>query len=118
MNIYEQEKYKDYKPAIKDTKTNNKEILNNIEIIKDAILKKKKISFDYYKNDIDEDNKLIEVKVEPKLPYIVSPYLLSFNLQKLYLYGLKDKEKDLHAYRLDRIKNIEILNTKVSNKYT
>jgi predicted DNA-binding transcriptional regulator YafY len=118
MTLYEQEKYKDYKAAVKDTKTNNKEIINNIEIIMEAISLGKKITFDYYKYKLDENNKFSEEKVIPKFPYKVSPYKISFELQKLYLFGLKDGYENLLSYRLDRMKNIKILKEKINNKYT
>jgi predicted DNA-binding transcriptional regulator YafY len=118
MNLYEQKKYKNYKAAVKNTKTNNKEIINNIEIIQEAINLGKKITFDYYKYELNENNKLSEEKVIPKLPYKISPYKISYNLQKLYLFGLKDGYKNLLSYRLDRMKNIKILKEKINNKYT
>ena len=117
MNIYEQAKYKNYNASLKNTKTSNQEIIKNIEDIKEAINEKKKITFDYYKYSI-LDNKLVEEKVIPKAPYIVSPYKVTYNLQKLYLFCKKDGMKNLVKYRLDRIKNIKMTNKKIDNKYT
>lgn len=117
MNIYEQAKYKNYKASLKNTKTNNQEIIKNIEDINDAINKGKKITFDYYKYSII-NNKLVEEKLVPKKPYIVSPYKITYNLQKLYLFCKKDGMKNLVKYRLDRMKNIQIINKKIDNKYT
>lgn len=117
MSIYEQEKYRNYKVSLKNTKTNNQEIIKNIEDINEAISKGKKISFDYYKYSIF-NNKIIEEKVIPNKPYIVSPYKITYNLQKLYLFCKKDGMKKLLKYRLDRMKNIQILNKKIDNKFT
>ena len=117
MNIYEQDKYKNYEASLKNTKTNNHEIIKNIEDINEAISKDKKITFDYYKYSII-NNKLVDEKIVPKKPYIISPYKITYNLQKLYLFCKKDGVKELLKYRLDRMKNIKIINKKIDNKYT
>ena len=116
MNKYEQSIYNDYKPSIKNTKTDNQEIINNIELINEAISKGKKITFDYYKYSII-NNKLVSEKVIPNKPYIVSPYKISYSLQKLYLFCKKDGINEILKYRLDRMKNIEITNKKIDDKY-
>lgn len=112
MDIYEKEKYKNYKASIKNTKTNNHEIIMNIEDVNDAIFKKKKITFDYYKYELS--NKLEEVLVKKVK---ASPYKLVYALQKFYLICLDDGKKELYSYRLDRIKNIEISNKNISNRF-
>lgn len=117
MNIYEQDKYKNYEASLKNTKTNNHEIIKNIEDINEAISKGKKITFDYYKYSII-NNKLVDEKIVPKKPYIISPYKITYNLQKLYLFCKKDGVKELLKYRLDRMRNIKIINKKIDNKYT
>lgn len=112
MDIYEKDKYKSYKASIKNTKTDNKEIIKNIEDVNDAIFKKKKIAFDYYKYELS--NKLEEVFVKKVK---TSPYKLVYALQKFYLICLDDGEKELYSYRLDRIRNIEILSEKISSRF-
>lgn len=116
MNNYEKESFINYKAAIKNTKTDNQEIINNIELINEAISKGKKITFDYYKYAI-VNNKLVSEKVIPNKPYIVSPYKISYNLQKLYLFCKKDGINEILNYRLDRMKNIEITNKKIDDKF-
>lgn len=116
MNNYEKESFKNYKAAIKNTKTDNQEIINNIELINEAISKGKKITFDYYKYSI-VNNKIVSEKVIPNKPYIVSPYKITYNLQKLYLFCKKDGINEILKYRLDRMKNIEITNKKIDDRY-
>lgn len=116
MNKYEKESFKNYKAAIKNTKTDNQEIINNIELINEAISKGKKITFDYYKYSI-VNNELVSEKVIPNKPYIVSPYKITYNLQKLYLFCKKDGINEILKYRLDRMKNIEVTNKKIDDKY-
>ena len=111
MNIYEREKYKDYKPIMKDTKTDNMQIIKNIEDINEAIYQHKKIKFDYCKYKIN--NSKLE---KDSHPACVSPYKLVYSLQKFYLICKKEDEKILRYYRLDKMLNVEILKKKVDNK--
>ncbi len=110
QNVYENEKLKDYQIYSSNIKTNNKEIIKNIEDINNAIYKKKMISFDYYKYELNPT--LNSVKINS---YIVSPYNIIYSIQELYLIALKKGEKNLKKFRLDRIKNINILDEDISN---
>ena len=112
MNIYEKEKYKNFKASIKNTRTDNLEIIKNIEDTNEAIFNKKKITFDYYKYELN--NNSLEERLAKKVK--TSPYRLVYALQKFYLICLDDDKKELYSYRLDRIKNIKILTNKVSGK--
>ena len=95
QNIYENKKLQDYQIYSNSIKTDNKEIIKNIEDINEAIYKKKKISFDYYKYELNPT--LNNVKINS---YIVSPYNIIYSLQELYL---------IKKFRLDRMKNVNIL---------
>ena len=112
MNVYEREKYKDFKASIKNTRTNNYEIIKNIEDINEAIFDNKKIKFDYYKYSLDsstlKENLVKKVKT--------SPYKLVYALQKFYLICLDDDKKELYSYRVDKIKDLNILTNKRNNK--
>ena len=111
QTIYENEKIKDYQIYAKDSKTENAEVIKNIEDISESIYKHKKIKFEYWKYDIT--NKLEKVIVSTP---IVSPYAIVYNKQEFYLIGIKDGQQDFYNYRIDRIKNIEILKEKISIK--
>lgn len=107
MNIYEKKKYEDYKVSLKDTRTTNKEIIKNIEDINEAIYNKNKIIFDYYKYVLDDTlREHFNKKVR------TSPYRLIYALQKFYLICKDDDKKELYSYRLDRMKDINILDAK------
>ena len=112
MNIYEKEKYKNFKASIKNTRTDNLEIIKNIEDINEAIFNKKKITFDYYKYELNSNS--LEEKRAKRAK--TSPYRLVYALQKFYLICLDDDKKELYSYRLDRMKNIKILTDKKSEK--
>ena len=104
QNIYENEKLQDYQIYSNNIKTNNMEIIKNMEDINNAIYTQKKISFDYYKYELNPT--LENVKIDS---YIVSPYRIIYAIQELYLIALKKNEKNLKKFRLDRMKNINIL---------
>ncbi len=109
QNIYENEKIKDYQIYSNYIKTNNMEIIKNIEDINNAIYQKKMIAFDYYKYELNPTLK--NVKIDS---YIVSPYNVVYSIQELYLIALKRGEKILKRFRLDRMKNIKILDDEIS----
>lgn len=112
MDVYEKNKYKNYKASIKNTRTDNQEIIKNIEDINEAIFNKKKITFDYCKYELNEK---LEYVVDKKIK--TSPYKLVYALQKFYLICLDEGKKELYSHRLDRMKNIKISTDKISNKF-
>lgn len=116
MNVYENKKYNDYKVSIKNTKTDNIEVIKNIEDINEAIFLNKKISFDYFKYSLS-GTKVNEEKVNT-LPYVVSPYKLIYALQKFYLICLKEGKKELLTYRVDRMKDVKITTKKIDKRFT
>lgn len=111
QTIYENEKIKDYQIYAKDSKTENAEVIKNIEDISNCIYEHKKIKFEYWKYSIT--NKL-EKKIV-SIP-IVSPYAIVYNKQEFYLIGIKDGQQKFYNYRIDRIKNIQFLNDEIKIK--
>ena len=104
QTVYENEKIKDYQIYAKDSKTENVEVIKNIEDISESIFKNKKIKFEYWKYAIT--NKLEKVIVSTP---VVSPYAIVYNKQEFYLIGIKEGQTDFYNYRIDRMKNIVIL---------
>lgn len=104
QNIYENKKLNDYQIYSNNIKTNNMEIIKNIEDISSAIYDKKIITFDYYKYELKPT--LTNVKVAS---YKVSPYTIIYSIQELYLIALIDGEKNLKKFRIDRMKNINTI---------
>lgn len=86
-------------------KTKNQNLFYNIEIIDEAIEKRKCIEFDYNKYGIDK-------KLHKTSTHIFSPYQLILNNQKYYLMGLNEKWQDICYYRLDHITNMRIAGDK------
>ncbi len=111
QTIYENEKIKDYQIYANDSKTENVEVIKNIEDISESIFRNKKIKFEYWKYAIT--NKLEKKIVSTP---VVSPYAIVYNKQQFYLIGIKEGQNDFYNYRLDRIKSIQILDEKISIK--
>lgn len=113
QNIYDNQKLSNYQIYANDSKTENMEVIKNIEDIAESIQNLNKIKFEYWKYDIS--NKLEKVIVStPK----VAPYALVYNKQEFYLIGIKEGQENFYYYRLDRIKNIEQLDEKRTVKKT
>lgn len=110
QTVYENEKLKNYQIISNDTKTDNMEVIKNIEDISDSIYENKKIKFTYYKYELTNTLNKTNVK-----EVICSPIKVLYALQQFYLICIKDKEKEFRTYRIDRIKNIKKLNIDVEN---
>lgn len=111
LNIYENEKLKDYQIISNDTKTDNIEVIKNIEDISKAIYEKKKIEFTYWKYELNKGLKKSNVNTIK-----CSPYTIIYSLQQFYLICLKDGASTMYTYRLDRMKNVRILEEKSSKR--
>ena len=111
QNIYENEKLKDYQIYSVNSKTENAEVIKNIEDISESIFQNKKIKFEYWKYAIT--NKLEKKIVSTPT---VSPYAITYNKQEFYLIGIKEGETKFYNYRLDRMKNVQILNEDIKIK--
>lgn len=85
---------------------NNEELFCNIEIISEAIENNKQLSFDYMGYGLDK--KLYKRKEEK---YIINPFELMISNGRYYLVANYDKYDDLSHYRIDKIKNIRILDS-------
>ena len=111
QNVYENEKLRNYQIYSVNSKTENAEVIKNIEDISESIFKNKKIKFEYWKYAIT--NKLEKNIVS--VP-IVSPYAIIYNKQEFYLIGIKEGETKFYNYRIDRMKNVQILNEDITIK--
>ncbi len=93
------------------SKSNNKQLFSTIDILDEAISKKRQVSFNYC--EYGTDKKLHKRKREngEVREYIVNPYQMAAKEGKYYLICNYDKYDDISNYRLDRIVDIKILNT-------
>lgn len=111
QTVYENDKIKDYQIYANDSKTENVEVIKNIEDISESIYQHKKVKFEYWKY-------VITNKLEKKIVStpIVSPFAIVYNKQEFYLIGVKEGKNRFYNYRFDRIKNIQILDNKITIK--
>lgn len=85
-------------------KCRNEEILYNIDLVNEAIVRKKKITFQYHKQRILE-NRAIESQ---NREFCLSPYALLWENNQYYLVGNYDKFDDLSHFRMDRISKMAV----------
>ena len=113
QTVYENEKLKDYQIYSVNSKTENAEVIKNIEDISNSIYNNNKIKFEYWKYEITN-------KLEKKIVSIptVSPFAIVYNKQEFYFIGIKDGQYKFYHYRLDRMKNVKELNEKITIKKT
>ena len=109
LSTYEQKDYSKYIHKINEiNRTENEEIFLNIEIINEAIRKKKKISFTYLK--YNDSGKLVPRNNGYR--YTVSPYFLINSFTDYYLISNIDTDDKHTAFRVDFMKGVEITNIK------
>lgn len=87
----------------------NKELFYTVEILDDAISKQKKVVFNYTDFKIDKERYLREDKDGNVREYVVNPYQIVATNGRYYLICNYDKYDSIDNYRIDRIKNIKIL---------
>lgn len=96
-----------------EDKTDNRQIFLNIELLDEAISRKRKISFHYLEYGTD---KKLHHKLRPDgtvREYIINPYQLAAKEGKYYLICNYDKYDDISNYRVDRIADIKLLDEPV-----
>ncbi len=86
-------------------KCDNEEIYYIIDMLDDAISNRKKVSFRYSTRKIDKENK----KSYTTKSFVVSPYALIWKDDRYYLVCNKSSHDNLMNLRLDRIRNINVL---------
>ena len=91
----------------------NQQIFANIEAIDEAITLNRKIRFEYM--EYGTDKKLYPRKNQEgnARTYVINPYQMAAKEGKYYLICNYDKYDHISNYRIDRIKNIEILDEKI-----
>ena len=96
-SVYKRKDYSYLYKAETMTRTKNKQVFLSIDLISEAIKADKKISFCHVKGE------------QGTKPSVVSPYFLINKQGKYYLVCLYDGASELFNVRIDRIKNVVIL---------
>ncbi len=98
--------------TLPDSGGDNKQIFYNVAILDEAISRDKQVAFSYVYYGTDKKN-------HPKLnedgsvhEYIINPYQMAAHDGKYYLICNYERYDDVSNYRIDRIADIRILDTK------
>ena len=102
-----------YISTMPEDKTNNKHVFLNIDTLDEAIQEKKKVSFKYLEYGTDKKQHVKCKEDGTERIYVVSPYQMVAKEGKYYLICNYDKYDDVSNYRIDRIKDIQILDEKI-----
>ena len=89
-------------------KAPNEQILYIVQAVREAIRKDRKISFRYYRYDM-EKKRIPRQEGSADKRYTVSPYATVWNSDRYYLVGWNDARKKVSAYRMDRMETPKIL---------
>lgn len=106
---------KDRIKDIPDKGIGNRELFMNIEELDEAISKSKQVSFNYTKYEIKDSKLQLNVSLNKdgsKKQYIINPYEIVSTNGKHYLICNNNIYDNVSHYRLDRMTNIKILDTK------
>ena len=93
-------------------RTDNKQVFYNINVLDEAIRKKRKVLFEYAEYHTDKKMHLKKREDGSIREYVVTPYQMATQEGKYYLICNYDKYDDISNYRVDRIRNIQILEEK------
>ena len=92
-----------------EDRADNKQIFLNIELLDEAISKGRKVSFRYTEYGTDKKQHF-RIRTDGTVrEYIVSPYQMAAKEGKYYLICNYDKYDDISNYRLDRIRELKVL---------
>ena len=91
-----------------EDKSNNQELFTNIDLIDEAIKRKKKITFKYLEYGTDKKLHVKKREDGNERIYLITPYQMAAREGKYYLICNYDKYDDISNYRLDRIRDIQI----------
>ena len=98
---------------IPEDRAGNQQLFLNIELLDEAISKKRKVSFHYLEYGTDKKLRPRTRKDGTVRDYIISPYQMAAQEGKYYLICNYDKYDDISNYRIDRIADMEILSEPV-----
>ena len=86
-------------------KNRNEGIYYSVDVLNEAIAAGRRVHFSYYRHVIRNGKAIFQISHE----FSVSPYALIWNDGKYYLVANYDKYDNLSHFRLDRMKQVEML---------
>jgi len=96
-----------------DTLPQNPELFMTIEILDEAIERKRKVSFHYLEYGTDGEQHPKRREDGEVREYVVSPYQMAAKEGKYYLICNYDKYDDISNYRVDRMADVRVLDEPV-----
>lgn len=100
-------------------KHTNEAILYTVDGIEDAIIRRKKIAFNYFHLNEKAERVYVTTGTGEKKRYYVEPVALIFNEDNYYLMAYSSKHPDSTAsYRIDRIDHLEVVEESVMSEAT
>lgn len=102
----------------KRSKTDNESIYISIDQIYRAIQSQKQITFNYYEWSVSYSglNKVTERPRKNGELYRVSPWCMLWNDEKYYLVAYDSHSNKIKHYRVDRIKNVNVVEDKIEGE--
>ena len=104
MSVHERKRYGGSNIMRNDKKSLNSQVFLNIDLLDQAINQKKMISFTYMDYGLDK-----KLKPRRNEPYVASPYVMMVESEHYYLVLIKKGHTEPGFYRIDMMKDIEIL---------
>ena len=111
LSTSKRKRYKHLTIVRQDKKTNNKQIFYNIDILDNAIQNKKQLKFLYLQYGLDK-----KLHLRRDEPYIVNPYGMIYMNEHYYLICSMAGFEKISLYRIDRIKDISVLENEWDKK--
>ena len=102
LSVHQRKRYRYLTISRQDRKTDNRQVFWNIEQLDEAIAQKKKVRLGYLHYGLDK--KQHETKT-----YTLSPYEMVYMNERYYLICVPDHAPNTRLYRIDRMKDIQIL---------
>ena len=102
LSVHQRKKYRHLTVARQGHKTGNRQVFWNIEQLDEAITRKKKVTLDYLHYGYDK-------RQHPTATYTLSPYEMVYTNEHYYLICVPDHDPHTRLYRIDRMKDIQIL---------
>ena len=102
LSVHQRKKYRHLTVARQGHKTGNRQVFWNIEQLDEAITRKKKVTLDYLHYGYDK-------RQHPTATYTLSPYEMVYTNEHYYLICIPDHAPNTRLYRIDRMKDIHIL---------
>ncbi len=117
-NVYFQKQVRKYKNIYHGHKMENYRFFDNIDCIMEAMDKNRQISFMHMQYGLDKE-------LHETHRYEVTPFTMCLHSQHYYLIAYLEKQigdpgkkKEMRFFRVDRMKDVEILNTPATSRYS